>query len=238
LHRVLTTGRSIAILTMLLLVACGPGAEVTRGRDLYLAYGCAACHGENADGNGPAAALSAIPPRDLTNLESYRGSNTVVGIASTIAFGVAEGRTGMPGYPDIPKRERIAIAEYLHSLAKESNGVPRVRAAWVRAMLPAQDTTAAYLSIENPSAKPHALVSVTSPSARVIELHVMKVNDGMMTMRHVEKIDIPPRELITFEPGGAHLMLIGFQPRNEIELRLVFDDGSVVTVKAPVRNVD
>ncbi|HEX7832837.1 MAG TPA: copper chaperone PCu(A)C [Thermoanaerobaculia bacterium] len=230
--------RPLAILVLLFLVACGPGAEVTRGRDLYLAYGCAACHGENADGNGPAAGLAHIPPRDLTNLKGYRGASTIEGISSTIAFGVAEGRTGMPAYPDIPQRERTAIAEYLHSLAQESDGAPRVRAAWVRALLPAQDTTAGYLMIENPGAKPLALVSVTSPDVRVIELHVMQTKDGMMTMQHVQKIDVPPREFIRFEPGGAHLMLIGFKPRNEIDLRLVFDDGSVVNAKAPVRDVE
>jgi copper(I)-binding protein len=144
----------------------------------------------------------------------------------------------MPAYPDIPKRERMAIAEYLHSLAKENADAPRVRAAWVRAMLPGQETTAGYLTIQNPGTKPIALVSVTSPSARVIELHVMKTEDGMMTMRQVQRMEIAPREQVSFEPGGAHLMLIGFASRNEIELRLVFDDGSVVTTKAPVRDVD
>lgn len=230
--------RSAATFLLLLFLGCGPGAEVRGGRELYLAYGCAACHGENADGNGPAAGLSTIPPRDLTNLRGYRGANTTEGISSTIAFGIAEGRTGMPAYPDIPRRERIAIAEYLQSLAKETDGTPRVRAAWVRALLPAQETTAGYLMIENPGTKPVALTSVTSPNARVIELHLMQTKDGLMTMQQVSKIDVAPREFVRFEPGGAHLMLIGFRPANEVELRLTFDDGSVVTVKAPVRDVD
>src|ERR1700754_1263159 len=108
--------RALAAIAILAL-ACGPGSETKTGRDLYLAYGCAACHGASADGLGPGAGLSHIKPRDLTKLDQYRGSSTVEGIASTIAFGVAEGRTGMPGYPDIPHRERVAIAEYLHALA-------------------------------------------------------------------------------------------------------------------------
>jgi hypothetical protein len=132
----------------------------------------------------------------------------------------------------------MAIAQYLHALAEKSGGAPRVRAAWVRALLPGQETTAGYLVIENRSAKPVALVSVTSPSARAIELHVMKTEEGMMTMRQVERMEIPPGEVVSFEPGGAHLMLIGFTPRNEVDLRLVFDDGNVVNVKAPVRRVE
>jgi len=227
--------RTVAMFAALaLLAACGPGAEPARGRDLYLQYGCAACHGENADGNGPAAGLSHTAPRDLTNLGSYAGANTIEGIASTIAFGVVDGRTGMPAYPDIPKAERIAIAEYIHALAKEKGLAPRVRAAWVRELIPGQDTTAAYLTIQNPSSKNVALTAVTSPSAKTIELHVMKTENDLMTMRRVERIDIPPKDALTFEPGGAHLMLIGFTPSSEVELRLAFDDGSVARVKAPV----
>src|SRR5689334_10647104 len=116
--------RGLLAITMLALTACGPGAEVKSGRELYLAYGCAACHGVNADGMGPGAGLSHIKPRDLTNLAGYRGPSSADGIASTIAFGVAEGRTGMPGYPDIPHRERMAIAEYLLELAKQPPRAP------------------------------------------------------------------------------------------------------------------
>jgi mono/diheme cytochrome c family protein len=108
--------------TLLLLsvgiAGCGPGSEVATGRDLYLAYGCAACHGEYGAGDGPAVGLAHVKPRDLADLAGYRGASSVEGIASTIAFGVAEGRTGMPGYPDVPKNERLAIARYLHSLAE------------------------------------------------------------------------------------------------------------------------
>lgn len=108
------------LLLLVALAACGPGADMKDGRELYLAYGCAACHGANGDGMGPAAGLSHTRPRDLRKLEGYRGAKSVEGIASTIAFGVAEGRTGMPGYPDIPKNERLAISRYLHSLAEEN----------------------------------------------------------------------------------------------------------------------
>ena len=89
------------------------------GREVYLAYGCAACHGESGAGDGPAARLSHTPPRDLRNLDGYRGPKTVEGIASTIAFGIADGRTGMPAYPTISKRERMAIARWIHSIAEE-----------------------------------------------------------------------------------------------------------------------
>jgi mono/diheme cytochrome c family protein len=113
--------RPVRLVALLLLLAsCGPGAEVSTGRDLYMAYGCAACHGEYGAGDGPAARLSRTPPRDLRDLAGYRGPSSLEGIASTIALGVAEGRTGMPGYPDVPKNERMAVAGYIHALARET----------------------------------------------------------------------------------------------------------------------
>ncbi|HEX7707822.1 MAG TPA: cytochrome c [Thermoanaerobaculia bacterium] len=108
----------LALILLTTLAGCGPGAEVATGRDLYFAYGCAACHGEYGAGDGPAVGLAHVKPRDLRDLTNYRGASSVEGIASTIAFGVAEGRTGMPGYPDVPKNERLAIARYLHSLVE------------------------------------------------------------------------------------------------------------------------
>lgn len=230
--------RALIALT-LIAVACGPGAEQKSGRELYLAYGCAACHGENADGLGPGAGLSHIKPRDLTKLDQYRGPKTVEGIASTIAFGVAEGRTGMPGYPDIPHRERVAIAEYLHELAKAP---PRpklaVSDAWVRTPNPAVDVAAAFLTLENNTNAPVALVAVSSKQAKVVEMHETKTVDGMMTMEKVERIGVPPRGKARLMPGGSHLMLIELaQPLlSPVELTMRFDDGTVITANAEIRD--
>ncbi len=228
-------------LFVLLIVACGPGAETKTGRDLYLAYGCAACHGENADGLGPGAGLSHIKPRDLTKLDQYRGPNTVEGIASTIAFGVAEGRTGMPAYPDIPHRERVAMAEYLHTLAAAPPRAKlRVTGAWVRTPNPAVDVAAAYVTLENNTTAPVALVAVSSKQAKVVEMHETKTADGMMSMQKVERIAVPPHGTAQLAPGGSHLMLIELaQPfLSPVELTMRFDDGTVITTSAEVRDAE
>jgi len=211
-------------LVALLALACGPGAEVKTGRDLYLAYGCAACHGENADGRGPSSGLSVIKPRDLRDPKSFRGARTAEGIAAIIAFGVADGRTGMPGYPDIPKRERLAMAEYILSLEPPQT---RIR---VRASHPMQTIAAAYIDD-----LPRPVVRVTTPAARVVELHEMKTVDGVMSMSQVERIGVPPS-------AGSHLMLIDLarplRAGDTIELTLTFDDGTTQTIQAPVRDGD
>ncbi|HEX6095967.1 MAG TPA: copper chaperone PCu(A)C [Thermoanaerobaculia bacterium] len=233
--------RALIAIALLAAVACGRGSEPKTGRDLYLAYGCAACHGENADGLGPGAGLSYTKPRDLTKLDQYRGPKTVPGIASTIAFGVADGRTGMPAYPDIPQRERVAIAEYLHELAARP---PRpklaVAAAWVRTPNPAVDVAAAFVTLENNTSAPVALVAVSSRQAKVVEMHETKTADGMMTMQKVERIAVPPHGAARLAPGGSHLMLIELaRPLlSPVELTMRFDDGTVLTAQAEIRDAD
>lgn len=216
--------RPLPFIALLALAACGPGAEVKSGRELYLAYGCAACHGENADGKGFSAPLSTIKPRDLRDAKRFAGAKTAEGIAATIAFGVADGRTGMPAYPDIPKRERMAIAEYILSLEPPRT---QIRA---RASHPMQSIAAAYVV-----SLPSAITAVTTPAARVVELHEMKTENGVMSMNKVERIGAPPAE-------GAHLMLIDLvrplRAGDTIELTVTFEDGSRETIEAPVRDED
>ena len=210
-----------ALVLLLFAIACGPGSETKSGRELYLAYGCAACHGENADGRGPSAGLSSVKPRDLRDRANFRGPKTAEGIASLIAFGVADGRTGMPGYPDIPKRERLAMAEYILSLE------PPATSLWVRESHPMQTIGVAYIDQLR-----RGLTAVTTPAARIVELHEMKTVDGVMQMSKVDRIPAPPRE-------GAHLMLIDLvrplRDGDTIELTLTFDDGTTETITAPVR---
>jgi len=230
--------RAAIAMIALVLAGCGPGAEVSSGRELYLAYGCAACHGERGDGRGPAAALSHTKPRDLRDLAAYRGPRTIEGIAGTILFGVADGRTGMPAYPDIPKRERMVIAEYIHELARAPRGIT-VTDAWTPTSNAVWQIAAAYVSITNGGTKNVALIGATTPAARVVEIHEMSVNGGNMSMRKVDRIDIAPRTTEQLQPGGSHLMLIDLtrdlNAGDTFELTLRFDDGSVKVATAQVR---
>ena len=225
--------RPVLVLALVLLSSCGPGAEVKSGRELYLAYGCAACHGVNADGRGPAAGLAHVKPRDLTNLGAYRAGSSVEAISNVIAFGVAEGRTGMPGYPDIPKRERDAMAEYIRSMAKAPARVA-VYDAWVRTPNPALDVTAGYMTLVSSADVPVSVVSVTTPVANIVEMHEMKTENGLMSMNKVDRVRLEPRSTTKLAPGGAHLMLIGMKKplpaQTEFTLRL--DDGTTVVTTA------
>lgn len=226
--------RAALLLLIPLLAACTKTDDVAEGQRLYMAYGCAACHGANGDGSGPAAGLSHFKPRDLRDPATFSGPRGVAGIATTIAFGIADGRTGMPGYPDIPKKEREQMARWILSLA----GQVKISNVWIRE--PAmQQVASGYLSLANPTTRPVALIGVSSPDAAFVEMHDTSTKDGMMSMRKVERIAVPTRGAANLQPGGLHLMLINLKRQlrsgDDVTLTLTFDDGTTSTTTAKVR---
>ncbi len=80
--------------------------------------------------------------------------------------------------------------------------------AYVRAVAPGQQSSAAFMRLRNDGDAGHALVSADSAAARIVELHTHVKVDGMMSMRQIERIDIPGGAETVLEPGGLHVMLI------------------------------
>ncbi len=95
------------------------------------------------------------------------------------------------------------------------------------------------MTLENTSKENRALVAAESTAAGVVELHTHVNEDGVMKMRKIDKIDIPAGETVTLKPGGLHVMLIGLKenlaPGQEVHMNLIFDNGSIEHLIAPVR---
>lgn len=110
---------------------------------------------------------------------------------------------------------------------------------YARAVPPGQPNSAVFLSLTNSSAQAHALVGAESPAAEVVELHNHVHENGMMQMRRIERIDVPAGTTVTLKPAGLHIMLIGLkqtlEPGANVDLTLIYDDGSRAPVQAPVR---
>ena len=127
------------------------------------------------------------------------------------------------------------------ALASEAADQVAVSGAYVRAVPPGQMNSAAFLALTNTSGEAHALVAAESDAADALELHSHTMEDGMMKMRRIERIDVPAAGTLSLEPGGLHLMLIGLKrqlaPGQEIKLFLTFEDGSRAQVDTPVRRI-
>ena len=112
---------------------------------------------------------------------------------------------------------------------------------WVRGTVAGQMATGAFMAIT--AKEGAALVSASSPVAGVVEIHSMKMEDGVMKMRPIPKLDLPAGEAVQLKPGGYHVMLMDLkQPLKTgeivpITLKLEGKDKVVTTleIKAEVR---
>lgn len=111
--------------------------------------------------------------------------------------------------------------------------------AYVRQAPPTQQVLAVFMTLNNDSDQPRALVRVEGDVADSIELHTHIHDNGVMRMRQVEKIDVPANGSIELQPGGFHIMLIGIKAPlslgQEVELSLHFDDDSIKAITLPVK---
>lgn len=61
--------------------------RITHGRELYKTRGCASCHGDSGQGDGPGASALAFVPRDFTGGRFHKG-NSLVDIHATLVTGL------------------------------------------------------------------------------------------------------------------------------------------------------
>ena len=78
--------------------------------------------------------------------------------------------------------------------------------AWVRSPAPGQKVAGAYMELKSDATA--SLVGVSSPAAARVELHSMALDAGVMKMRPVENIVLPPGTAVKLAPGGLHIMLL------------------------------
>ncbi len=111
---------------------------------------------------------------------------------------------------------------------------------WARLQPPSAEMSAAFLVLQNDGSEADALVGASCDCAKVTELHVMQEVDGKMTMRPVERFDIPARGQFELRPMGPHLMLIGLTEPLAVEkplkIRLRFEHEEELEVLVPVRD--
>jgi len=123
------------------------------------------------------------------------------------------------------------------SFAHDYNvGSIRVIHPWSRATPKGANVAGGYVVIENKGAAPDRLIGGFSEIAGRFEIHEMKVQDGVMKMRPMEKgIEIAPGKSVKFEPGGYHLMFIDIkQPPVEgkdFKGTLVFEKAGKVDIE-------
>ena len=81
----------------------------------------------------------------------------------------------------------------------------KVSDAWTRPTVPGSKVSASYMKIRVSS--PLKLLMAESPAAGQVEIHDMKMMDGVMHMNPAGVIELTPGKTLEMKPGGMHVML-------------------------------
>jgi copper(I)-binding protein len=112
---------------------------------------------------------------------------------------------------------------------------------WVRGTVTGQKATGAFMQLKSPADT--ALVAAASPVAKIVEIHEMKMEGGMMKMNAVDRLALPAGKAVDLKPGGYHVMLMDLvkplKDGDTVPLQLTFEDRAgkkqTVEVKAVVK---
>ncbi|MCG2584406.1 copper chaperone PCu(A)C [Massilia sp. TS11] len=121
------------------------------------------------------------------------------------------------------------IRNYLISLAflaAPALAEVSVSDAWVRATVPVQKATGAFMVLK--ADKDLRLVGVETPLAGVAEVHEMKMDGNVMQMRAMAGLDLPAGKDVKLAPGGYHIMLMQLKQQvkegDSVPLTLILED--------------
>jgi copper(I)-binding protein len=134
--------------------------------------------------------------------------------------------------------KRIALTLAALALGAAAHAQVSVRDAWVRATVPQQKATGAFMQIV--SAQDARLVEAKSPVAGIVEIHEMAMVDQVMKMRAVPGLALPAGKAVELKPGGYHVMLMDLKGQvkdgDQVPLTLVVEgkDGKRQTLELKV----
>jgi copper(I)-binding protein len=143
----------------------------------------------------------------------------------------------------------IVGAAWLSALLVTSGHAQEVKAgdlvitqAWSRATPSGAKIAGGYLTIENKGTAPDRLVSGSGDIAGRVEVHEMAMNNGVMTMRPLDKgLIIDPGKTVKLAPGGYHLMIMDlkspFKQGDKVPVTLEFEKAGKVAVSLDVQGV-
>jgi hypothetical protein len=135
---------------------------------------------------------------------------------------------------------RISILFFIAAFSAHAEVT--VQGPWVRATVAQQKVTGAFMAITS-TVDAH-VVGITSPVADRVEIHEMKMNSEIMTMRAIPSLPLDAGKTVQLAPGGFHIMLFGLRQQlkagDSIPLTLMIEDSqkrrTPVNVKAVAKS--
>ncbi len=99
---------------------------------------------------------------------------------------------------------------------------------WVRGTVSAQKATGAFMQLSSKGGV--SLVGVGSPAANIVEIHEMVMDNNVMKMRALPRLEVEAGKVLELKPGSYHVMLI--------DLKKPLSKGEIVPITLQVEGKD
>jgi copper(I)-binding protein len=134
----------------------------------------------------------------------------------------------------------VMVAVAFPAFAQGTGTSIAVEQPWARATPAGAKTGAVYMTLDNKTGSADRLTGASSDVADKLQIHEMKVVNGVMQMRQVaDGLPIPASGSVALKPGSYHVMLIGLKkpltPGETFPLTLTFEKAGNISVTVPVQ---
>ncbi|MCD5993417.1 copper chaperone PCu(A)C [Pseudomonas sp. CDFA 602] len=124
----------------------------------------------------------------------------------------------------------VMLAVSLLALSAQVQAQIQVDDAWVRATVPGQPATGAFMRVT--STTDSTLVDVASPVAKTVQIHQSSMKNDVMSMQQVTSVELPAGKPVVFDSNGYHVMFIGLVAQvkegDQVPLTLTVENGKGV----------
>lgn len=118
----------------------------------------------------------------------------------------------------------------LLGLAAQASAQTVVDDAWVRATVPGQASTGAFLTLK--ASTDSKLLEAQSPVAKIVQIHQSSMKDDVMSMHEVSSVALPAGKPVVLDPSSYHVMLINLAAQvkegDKVPLTLIVEDDKGV----------
>ena len=133
-------------------------------------------------------------------------------------------------------RKILTVAAMLMATSAFADGVSTIQIEETVMVKAFENARAAggYMTIMNTGTEDDLLVDVKI-EGHMAMIHESREDDGVMRMLHVDAVVVPAEGMVSFAPGGFHVMVMGLKPGELpygelVEATLIFDRAGEVPV--------
>ena len=126
--------------------------------------------------------------------------------------------------------KQVLLGMSLLGIAAQASAQTVVENAWVRATVPGQASTGAFLTLTADA--DIKLLEVQSPAAKIVQIHQSSMKDDVMSMHEVTSVALPAGQPVVLDPSSYHVMLINLAGQvkegDKVPLTLIVEDAKGV----------